>query len=194
MNKKRNILNNLTKNDEKLFFVMFFIAFVFKYLIYGFQYFPILDDYIQYGGYPLYDTPSHVLFYIGTISSRPLASLLDVFFWGKLWHTPHLMLILSGAFHLLSCVTFYKVAKENNVALSPLFAVFYLFFPLGYEATYWVSASSRIVVGLFFCSLSLLFLTRYIKSGKRFFFLLFFIFSLCAFSLYEACAVFCTDR
>lgn len=191
MNTKRKIFSALSENKELRFFAVFFVSFIFKYLIYGFRYFPVLDDYIQYGGYPLYNDPSYVFFHIGTISSRPLASFLDIFLWGSLWNTHHLMLILSAAFHFLSGVIFYKTAKENSIVLSPLFAVFYLFFPLGYEGSYWISASSRIVVGLFFCALALLALTKYEKSGKLRFFASFFVCALCAFTLYEACAVFC---
>lgn len=191
MNIRKNILTPLRENNETKIFVLFFICFIFKYLISGFCYFPVLDDYIQYGGYSLYENPSFVLFEIGTIASRPLASILDIFLWGNLWNTPHVMLIVSASFHFFSCVFFYKTAKENNIALSPLFAVFYLFFPLGYEGSYWISASSRIVVGLFFCSVAFFCLSKHLKNGKPIFFIIFFLASLCSFALYESCAVFC---
>jgi len=191
MNTKGKILSTLRENNDFRIFILFFVCFIFKYLIYGFCYYPILDDYIQYGGYPLYDNPSFVLFEIGTIAARPLASVLDIFLWGSLWNTPHLMMITAAMFHFFSCVFFYKTAKENNISLSPLFAVFYLFFPLGSEGSYWISASSRVVVGLFCCSIALLYLTKYLKKEKTIFFFVFLVFAACSFGLYESCAVFC---
>lgn len=191
MSIKKDIFHSMLKNRELRFFAVLFIGFLLKYLIYGFCYFPILDDYIQYGGYPLYNNPSFVLFETGTIASRPLASLLDIFLWGSLWNAPHVMLILVSLFHFSSYVIFYYSAKENGICLSPLFAVFYLFFPLGFEGSYWISAASRIIVGLFFCSLALLSLSKYMKTKGLISFLSFFLCAACAFALYEACAVFC---
>lgn len=191
MNTKRKFFSELSENKELCFFGIFLIAYIFKYLIYGLRYFPVLDDYIQYGGYPLYKDPSFVFLGIGTIATRPLASILDVFLWGSLWNTPHLMLIVSCAFHFFSWVLFYKTAKANNITISPLFGVFYLFFPFGYEGSYWISASSRIVVGLFFGGLTLLALTKYQHSGKIKYFLAFFVCALCSYTLYESSAVFC---
>ncbi|MBR2499523.1 MAG: glucosyltransferase domain-containing protein [Clostridia bacterium] len=182
---------NTTDKSKLYFFCTLLIAFILKYLIYGFNCFYVLDDYIQYGGYPMYNDVSYVLFNIGTIVTRPLASILDVVFWGKLWDAPHLMFVISCTFHFLSCVVFYKTAEENKIYLSPLFAVFYLFFPLGSEGSMWISASSRIIVGLFFTSFALYFLTKYEKFGKVKFFLFFLLFSICSFTIYEACAVFC---
>ena len=191
MNEKKSVLSFLADNREFQFFTILFAAFILKYLIYGFCYYPALDDYIQYGGYPLYENPSHVFLKIGTISARPLSALFDLFLWGSLWNIPQLFLILSSAFHFFSCVFLYKTAKENDIALSPLFAIFFLFFPLGSEGAYWVSASSRIVCGVFFSALSLFTLTKYLKNRKFLFFILFFLCSACAFALYESCAVFC---
>ena len=153
----------MQKNSTRFFIILFF-AYLLKYMIYGFYYYPALDDYIQYGGYPLYNNPSFVLFDIGTICSRPLAAILDIFLWGSLWNTPVIMLIVSSAFHFFSTVILYKTAAKNEITLSPLFAVLFLFFPLGAEGTYWISASSRITVGIFFASLTLYALTKYAKS------------------------------
>lgn len=187
----KKILSKVSENQKILFWIIISAAFIFKYLIYGFNYFPILDDYIQYGGYPLYSDIGYVLFDIGTISARPLAAFLDVAFWGKLWNMPHLMLIFSCLFHLFSCFIFYKTAEENKVKLSPLFAIFYLFFPLGSEGSLWLSASSRIVVGLFFSSVATYALTKYTQNGSIKYYILFILNALFAFCLYEACAVFC---
>lgn len=187
----KKILSKTAENKKILFWVIISAAFIFKYLIYGFNYFPILDDYIQYGGYPLYNDIGYVLLDIGTISARPLAAFLDVAFWGKLWNMPHLMLIFSCLFHLLSCFIFYKTAEENRFELSPIFAIFYLFFPLGSEGSLWLSAASRIVVGLFFSSVAAYALTKYAQQGSIKYYIFFILNALFAFCLYEPCAVFC---
>lgn len=191
MNTKKGIFSFFTSNREFQFFAILFLAFILKYLIYGFCYYPALDDYIQFGGYPLYHNPAYVLLKIGTIKSRPLSAILDIFFWGRLWQSPHLSLLVSSTFHFFSCIILYKTAKENDIFISPLFAVLFLFFPLGTEGAYWISASSRIVIGLFFSTLSLSALTKYIKNGKVISFILFLLCALCAFALYESSAVFC---
>lgn len=191
MERTKKLFKNTAYKKEAIFFLFIFVVFILKYTLYGFKYFPVLDDYIQYGGYPMYNDMNYVLFNIGTIASRPIASFLDIAFWGKLWNMPCLMLVFSCILHFLSCILFYRTAKENNIKLSLVFAIFYLFFPLGYEGSFWISASSRIICGLFFSSVALLYLTKYEHSGKLRFFIVFFLCSLCAFTLYEACAVFC---
>ena len=72
--------------------ISFFAALIFKLFSKGFVYFPVLDDHIQYGGYPLYDSLSHVYLKIGTIVTRPFAAFLDPAVWGQLY--PHLWIAL----------------------------------------------------------------------------------------------------
>ena len=142
------------KKDASFFLPLTFGAFL-PYLYYGFLYLPILDDYIQYGAYPLYENLSYVYCSIGTLSVRPLANLLDPLFWGHFWQVPGLALFIVTLLHLVTCLLFYKISQLISLPLSPLFFVIFLLAPLGMEGRYWLSASSRLVVGLFFAALSL---------------------------------------
>ncbi|MBQ9915131.1 MAG: glucosyltransferase domain-containing protein [Clostridia bacterium] len=177
-------------SEKKLFFSFLVAAFL-PYLLYGFRYFPILDDYIQYWGYPAHGDTSHVLLTIGTLSTRPLASILDVTLWGRFWKALWIPLLLITLLHVFSAFFLYKCAKNYAYFLSPFFFLIYLLFPLGMEGRYWISASSRIVCGLFFASLSLWLLSQYLckkQSGKSFFSFAFCQLLSCGF--YESVAVF----
>ena len=180
-----------TLSGEKKQFTYFLMAAFLPYLLYGFRYFPILDDYIQYWGYPAHNDFSHIYLTIGTLSTRPLASLLDVAFWGQLWPNMWIPLILITLLHFASAYLFYKSAESFEVKLSPLFFLIYLLFPLGMEGRYWISASSRIICGLFFAALSLWFLSRYLyKKQSLKFFLFFSFFQLISCGFYESVSVF----
>ncbi len=180
-----------TDSSEKKMFFSFLAAALLPYLLYGFRYFPILDDYIQYWGYPAHGDFTHIFLTIGTLSTRPLASFLDVIFWGQFWPAMWIPLLLITFLHVLSAVFLYKCAKNYGISLSPFFFLIYLLFPLGMEGRYWISASSRIVCGLFFAALSLWFLSRYLcqkQKGTSFFAFAFWQLISCGF--YESVAVF----
>lgn len=172
---------------NKLFFALFFLC-VLKYLLYGFKYYPVLDDFIQYKCYNLYESLSYVYFNIGTVATRPFASLLDPFFWGKTGFNASLALLTL--MHFFSAVFFYKAANKLSVCLTPVFGIVYLLLPLGAESFYWISAATRIVCGLFFSSLGIYFLACFIKSKKRVFILPFWLFTFIAGGFYEAALAF----
>lgn len=184
---------NTTSSQKKRFFFCLLVtaAALLPYALYGFRYFPILDDYIQYGCYPAYDRLSYVYVTIGTLATRPLASLLDPAFWGQFWPMMGFSLVLVVALHLASMALFSGALKRYDITLSPLFFLFYLLFPLGMEGRYWLSASTRIITGLFFASLSLWFLAKFINEQKSLkFFVPFAAFQLISCGFYESVAVF----
>lgn len=126
----------------------FLAALILKIFSMGFTYYPVLDDHIQYGCYPLYEKLSYVLFGIGTAKTRPLAALFDTAVWGSF--SPSCV----GAFGDYPTPLF--VGKTFRPYPSPFRHCDYahilrniLLLPLGFEGTYWISASSRLVVGLF---------------------------------------------
>lgn len=156
----------------------------------GFTYFCVLDDYIQYGCYPLYDRLSEVYFGIGTASNRPLAAFLDPALWGAFFPNMAAALILMCAFYFLSAKLLDRVFSLCSVVATPFLYAVYLLLPLGFEGTYWISASSRIVVGLFFTSLAAYLLIRYINNKKIYWLLLYAVCSLASFGFYESVTVF----
>lgn len=180
------------KTKTHVFFldIAFFSALMVKLFGAGFAYFPVLDDYIQYGSYPLYENLSHVYFTIGTMSARPFASLLDPLVWGAFFPHMAVALLLIGILHFLSAKLFDRVLFSCGVSITPILYIVYLLLPLGFEGTYWISASSRIVVGLFFTALAAFFLVRYIVKRKRLFLVLYIISALLSFGFYESVTVF----
>ena len=168
---------------------MFAALFFIKYGYYGFSYYPILDDYIQYGGYRLLKPIfTSVLIKGRTITTRPLASLSDPYIWGQLWHHMYISFFIITLLHLLSCWFFYQVFKKNNLTLGYVALLIYGFFPFGTEATYWISASSRIIVGMFVLSVALYLLSLYCDTSskrKKTWFFLFWIIHLMSFGYYE---------
>lgn len=156
---------------ERIYVIGFVALFFVKYGYYGFGYYPILDDWIQYGTYPLADNIFETII-IGknTITTRPLASLSDPYIWGQMW--PHLSVafFIITMMHLASCWFFYQVFKKNKLTIGYVALLIYGLFPFGTEATYWISASSRIIVGIFFLSVALYLLSVYFEdtSKKRF--------------------------
>jgi len=178
------------KQQYKLFFGLTAMALV-PYLLYGFQYFPILDDYIQYWGYPARGDLMYVYTVIGTLATRPMASLLDPLFWGRFWSCLSIALLVITILHVLSLLLLRRTLNRYHISVSPLFSLLYLLLPLGMEGRFWLSASTRLVVGLFFASLSLYFLSRFTEEKKSLLsFILFALFQLIACGFYEAVAVF----
>ena len=157
------------KKTSLLLDISFLFVLLLKVFSFGMRYFPVLDDYIQYGGYPLYKDLSYVYFDIGTVATRPFASLLDPTLWGGLY--PHLWiallaitLLLFSAAKLLS-----TVFERTGIFITPFLYALLLLCPVGFEGTYWISASSRVVVGMFFAGCAAFLLTEIIDGKKAFF-------------------------
>ena len=155
-----------TVNKRLFCHIAFFVTLLLKVFSQGFTYFPVLDDYIQYGGYPLYDKLSFVYLEIGTVVTRPFASLADPALWGQFY--PHLWVVL-----LIICFMFFtgtrlidEVFKQLGIHITPFLYAVVLLIPLGFEGTYWISASSRICVGIFFSGLASCFLVNSIRKSR----------------------------
>ncbi|OQB14587.1 MAG: hypothetical protein BWY15_01099 [Firmicutes bacterium ADurb.Bin193] len=169
--------------SDKRLHVIFAITLV-KMGFFGFRYYPLLDDYIQYGIYPFVQSPMKDIYLrIGLYSARPLAGLADIYIWGRFWGQMGVVFFVITALHAFSAWFFIKVFEKANFSLGPFFACVYLLCPVGFEGSYWISASSRIITGLFLVSLSFYYLTQ--KKPLHFFLLQF-----AAMLLYEQIAVF----
>jgi hypothetical protein len=157
-----------------------------KYGYHLFEYFPVLDDWIQYGNYPLYDNIfSDVIVNIATYTTRPLAALSDPYIWGQFWPNMRIAFIIITLLHTLSAYFLYQVIKHYKLAVGLPFLIIYGLFPLGTEASYWISASSRIIVGIFFMALALFLLLQYFKTKKKPYFIAFACFHLVSLAYYE---------
>lgn len=140
-----------------LFFVLTVLTF-FRYSYFGFDYTPYLDDYVQYSFYPSYPDPWKNILTggAGILLTRPLAGLADFFLWSRFYENPGFILVIISLVYGVSGVMFSKALKKFNISAGPLFFAVFLFLPANSEGTYWVSASTRIVVSLFLISASIL--------------------------------------
>lgn len=172
-------------NENTLFFYSLIILLaVYKFSFAGFLYTPYLDDYVQYLYYPNFSEPfKNILFGgAGTAFTRPLAALADIYLWGKLFHFTGIVILLLSLIYAASGIFFYKTLKNLSISAGPVFLIIYTLLPSFSEGTYWISAATRIVPGLFFTSVSLMFMAR----GKK---ILFFIFSLLSHGFYEQISI-----
>ncbi len=155
------------KNIE--FWLIFGLITLFPAVMMKGNYFPVLDDYIMYQGYPLYSV-SYLFQTVRVWTSRPIANLLDVFLWAKFSENLFILFLFFTVLRLLSVIFLSRFFEEQGWAKEVL-CVLLLLCPIGVEATGWLSASSRIIVGLFFMSLALWYLIRN-RWGRFSFFLL----------------------
>lgn len=183
--KTKDIFIKKEKNTSSFIYVIIFsFAVILKFGYYRFSYFPILDDYIQYGSYHLYDK-SYVLLQIGTIYTRPIAGLCDLYLWGLFRDNLSIVFIIITAMHLVSAFLFKRAFEKAGIQCGSMFLIFYLLSPILSEAVYWISASARIVPSLLFCALSLHLLCEYLKQKKLYLWLLTFLTHLISYGFYE---------
>lgn len=147
-----------------LFLLMFGLVFL-RFCYYGFQYFPQLDDYIQLHNQAAYYSAKSVILDMGLLSSRPLASVMDYFFWSRFWPCLMLAVALISALYAASAVLFQRVWRYY-FGTGYVFLVIYALLPLGMEGTYWISASNRVVPSLFFAALAMWLFQRWCHGGK----------------------------
>lgn len=187
----------LKKHDQRekwviLFFAVFALIFI-RYCYYGFDYFFQLDDYIQYHNYT-FDGQSigEIINKLGLLSARPLAGLADILFWKNIFAKMIIGVMLISAMYAGSAC-FFKSVFSRHFGTGYVFIVVYTLLPLGMEGTYWMSASTRIVTGLFFASMSLWFFDNWCENGGKLRLLLFIITQLLAYGFYEQVLAFsCT--
>jgi hypothetical protein len=182
--------DTIKKENKAVEFLIYLILILVKFGYFKFKYYPILDDWIQYGSYPLYDNIFYdVILRVGTYTTRPLASLSDPYVWGSFWPYMGIAFFIITLLHFLSYILIYKILKFNGIETGPILFIIFCLMPLGTEASYWLSASTRIVVGIFFMSLSLYLLCIFIESKRKVILLLFTIVNLISFCYYEQVTV-----
>ena len=167
-----------------VFFLLFGLIFV-RYCYYGFEYYLQLDDYIQYHNYTAYNSDLAALIkQLGLLASRPLAGLCDLFVWSRFYGGMIAAVGIISAMYAGSACVFHKVFSRH-FGTGFFFFVIYALLPLGFEGSYWISASSRIIVGMFFAALALERFDAWCKGGKISALVLFCLLQLVAFCYYE---------
>lgn len=173
-----------TKKYLIIFGVMFGLIFV-RYCYFGFEYFLQLDDYIQYHNYTVFNEDLGALIKkLSLLATRPLAGLADLFVWSKFYGGMIWAVAVISAMYSAAAVLFHK-AFSRYFGIGWFYFVIFALLPLGFEGVYWVSASSRIVVGMFFAALSLLFFDKWCTEARKSGLVLFAVLQFVGFCFYE---------
>ena len=161
-----------------------FLLVMTRYCAFGVQYYPQLDDYIQYHNYTrLYDF-STLQELMGILSSRPLAGIADYFFWSPMFDHMILGVALISALYAAAVLLIWDVLGRY-FRTSPVLPVVMALLPLGLEGTYWMSASTRVVVGMFFAALAVRAFLNWLDGKGRGWLPLYLILQLIPFGFYE---------
>lgn len=152
---------------EWLLFALLSVA---RFAASGLVYYPQLDDYIQYYKYTALCTPAEAVIKYGMLAARPLSNAADVFVWAKFWPCLFAAVVIISLLYAASAIMFRRVFAALFPSLfeggGTAFLLLYLLLPLNIEGTYWLSASTRVVCGLFWTSLSAMLFIRWLE-GKR---------------------------
>lgn len=156
----------------------------------GLAYYPQLDDYIQYYKYTALCTPAEAVIKYGMLAARPLSNAADVFVWSNFWGCLFAAVMIISLLYAASAIMFGQVFSRLFPAVfagagGTAFTLLYLLLPLNIEGTYWLSASTRVVCGLFWTSLSALLFIRWLDSGRLRYAVLFGVTQLLAMASYE---------
>ena len=172
-----------------IFLLVFALIFI-RYCYYGFEYFYQLDDYIQYHNYMAGNGSAVSLIKnLGLLAARPLAGIADITFWTKFFPVMIIgVALISAMFAASACL--FRWVWARHFGTGWIFLVVYTLLPLGFEGTYWMSASTRIVTGLFFASLALYFFELWCAEGKRKSLVFYALFQLISYGFYEQVLVF----
>lgn len=160
-----------------------------RYCAYGFTYFPQLDDYIQYHNYPSASSFSALCQSVGLLTSRPLAGVLDYFVWGPMFDHMIWGVALVTLMYVVSALLLRRLLRRY-FQVGPLFLIIMCLLPLGMEGLYWMSASTRIVAGLFFACLAGTVFAAWLDTGRWYWGAVYGVLQLLPFGFYEQSAVF----
>lgn len=158
---------NDIRRRRLLAFLLVFALILIRFSYYGPTYFYQLDDYIQYHNYMAFHPDvGELIAGLGILAARPLAGLADLFVWSRFFPVMYAAVVLLSALYAASAVLFQAVFSRH-VKCGWVFLLVYSVLPLNFEGTYWVSASSRVVCGLFFTALSAWLFQRALEAGRK---------------------------
>ncbi len=172
-----------------IFWGILLTAMIARYAFFGARYFPVVDDNNMYGVFSKYSS-SYTLAASKMYTTRPVAALLDAYVFSRFWEHMFALLVIMILLHFFCCVLLWKIFNMNPMKIGYVAVIIFGLLPFGNEATYWISASSRIVVGLFFALLSMYILMLYIhhsenKKQDLGYIIVFFVMNLISYGFYE---------
>lgn len=161
-----------------------FLLVMARYCAFGLRYYPQLDDYIQYHNYIRSYSFMALQEKVGILSSRPLAGIADYFFWSPMFDRMILGVALVSALYAAAVLLIWDILGRY-FRTSPVLPVIMALLPLGMEGTYWMSASTRVVVGMFFAALAARTFLHWLDGRGWGWLILYLILQLIPFGFYE---------
>ncbi len=177
------------KYIKHLIFAATFSAIFIRYIYYGFRYYYQLDDYIQYHNFATSNDYGQLIIKEGFLAARPLAGISDLYIWSSFFENMLLAVLIISLMYAFSAILFFSVFRKL-FGTGLFFIAVYTLLPLGFEGTYWMSASTRIVAGLFFTSVSAAVFQKICETGKIRYVPAWMIIQLVSFCFYEQVLVF----
>lgn len=174
----------IDRRQKPIAFLVVFGAIFFRYTVWGGGYYWQLDDYIQYINYPSCPDYGALLLEQGLLASRPLAALTDLYIWSRFSGCMTVCVLLLSALYAGSALLWQSTLRRR-FGTGWMFIILYTLMPFGIEGTYWVSASTRLICGMFWGSLSLWLLCRFAEEKRPLFAVLYFPVLLLAYGYYE---------
>jgi len=133
----------------------------------GLQYSPLLDDWIQYHNYArLMGGLRGAVSQLGLLAARPVAGVLDVALWSRFWGRLFWAVALLAALFTLSAWCFTRLFGRLFGLSSLVFPIVYLLIPVNFEATYWLSAATRVIPSLLIAALCGMQTHRAVRRGR----------------------------
>ncbi len=183
------LIDTLEKYNKPFIFATVFSSIFIRYIYYGFHYYYQLDDYIQYYNFASSLDYGKLISNEGLLSARPLAGLFDLFIWSKLFNVMIVGVFIISLMYTFSAILFHSLFKKFYGSGIIFISVFTLL-PLGIEGTYWMSASTRIITGLFFSSVAITFFQNFCDTHKFRYLFLWIPLQFISFCFYEQILVF----
>ncbi len=164
------------KANKIILYALLFICVIFKVSSCGFEYYPTMDDNNQYGIYHLRSDNiyKNVIQHYKLYGVRPLAFYTDAYIFSKFWDNMYILLVVLTTLYFATGIIFENIMQKLEINFGFFGLLIFMLAPFLMQATYWISASSRIVLSLFFCILSVrLFIyyeenKKYIGKGVKF--------------------------
>ena len=180
----RRVCGWAIRRRTALTFLIVFAAIFLRYLTFGAEYCWQHDDYIQYISFPLSGNYIGLLIEQGLLVSRPLAAVTDLLVWARFSQNMIISVMLVSALYAGSALLWQSVLGRRY-GTGICFIVLYTLLPLNFEGSYWLSASTRIICGLFFTSLAVWLLVRFVEDTRPVCGILYFPALLLSYAYYE---------
>lgn len=161
-----------------------FLLVMARYCAFGMEYYHQLDDYIQYHNYPSSGDFMALQRATGLLASRPLAGIADFFVWGPMFDHMIWGVALISVMYVAAVLMIWRILGRY-FRVSPVTPVIMALIPLGIEGTYWMSASTRVVVGMFFAALAVRTFLKWLDGGGWGWLVLYLLLQLIPFGFYE---------